>query len=110
MKYYKNTETGEVFAYESEQERQEWGAPELVEMTPEEVEAHLNPPPVSLTLEQIQELRRRAYIAESDPLRNEADYDALINGTEPDYTEWLAAVAAIKDRYPLPEPGPEVAG
>lgn len=45
MKYYKHTVTGEVFAYESEQERQEWGAPELVEMTPEEVDAHLNPPP-----------------------------------------------------------------
>lgn len=44
MKYYKNTD-GEVFAYESEQERQEWGAPELVEMTPEEVDEHLNPPP-----------------------------------------------------------------
>lgn len=44
MKYYKNT-NGEVFAYESEEERQEWGAPELVEMTPEEIDAHLNPPP-----------------------------------------------------------------
>ena len=110
MKYYKHPESGEVFAYESEQERQEWGAPELVEMTPEEVDAHLNPPPVPLTLEQIQELRRRAYVTESDPLKNEADYDALINGTEPDYTEWLAAVAAIKDRYPLPETGPEAAG
>lgn len=44
MKYYKNP-NGEVFAYESEQERREWGAPELVEMTPEEVDAHLNPPP-----------------------------------------------------------------
>lgn len=46
MKYYKHPETGEVFAYESEQERQEWGAPELVEMVPEEIDAHLNPPPV----------------------------------------------------------------
>ena len=45
MKYYKHSETGDVFSYESEQERQEWGAPELVEMTPEEIEAHLNPPP-----------------------------------------------------------------
>ena len=50
MKYYKHPETGEVFAYENEQERQEWGAPELVEMTPEEIDAHLNPPP---TAEQI---------------------------------------------------------
>jgi len=45
MIYYKHPETGEVFAYETEAERQEWGAPELVEMTPEEIDAHLNPPP-----------------------------------------------------------------
>jgi hypothetical protein len=50
MKYYKHPETGEVFAYENEQERQEWGAPELVEMTPEEIDAYLNPSP---TAEQI---------------------------------------------------------
>lgn len=45
MKYYKHPETGEVFAYESEAERAEWGAPDLVELTEAEVEAHLNPPP-----------------------------------------------------------------
>lgn len=44
MIYYRHKKTGEVFAYETEQERQEWGPPELVEMTPEEVDAHLNPP------------------------------------------------------------------
>lgn len=58
--------------------------------------------PVPLTLEEVQALRRAAYVAESDPLKNEADYDALINGTEPDYTAWIAAVEAIKARYPLP--------
>mgnify|MGYP001384020529 FL=1 len=47
MIYYKHPETGEVFAYETEQERQQWGAPELVEMTPEEIDAHLNPPPTA---------------------------------------------------------------
>jgi len=46
--------------------------------------------------------RRTAYLTESDPLRLEADYDALSQGLEPDYTEWLASVAAIKTRYPLP--------
>lgn len=79
-------------------------------MTDAEVEAHLNPPPVSLTIEQVQLLRRQAYVAESDPIKNEADYDALVNGTAPDYTAWLAAVAAIKARYPLPAaPEPEAA-
>lgn len=46
--------------------------------------------------------RRAAYVAESDALRLEADYDALSQGHEPDYTAWLASVAAIKARYPLP--------
>ena len=46
--------------------------------------------------------RRAAYLSESDPLRLEADYDALSRGLEPDYTAWLASVAAIKARFPLP--------
>lgn len=46
--------------------------------------------------------RRAAYLSESDPLRLEADYDALSQGLEPDYTGWLASVAAIKARFPLP--------
>lgn len=49
------------------------------------------------------QLRRAAYVAESDPIKNEADYDALVSGTAPDYTAWIAAVEAIKARYPLPE-------
>lgn len=73
MKYYKHPESSEVLAYESEQERQEWGAPELVEMTPEEVEAHLNPPAKPLTREQIEALRLRAY---ADPLTGSDRYFA----------------------------------
>ncbi|WP_339518994.1 hypothetical protein [Pseudomonas proteolytica] len=46
--------------------------------------------------------RRAAYMTESDPLRLEADYDALSQGQEPDYTAWLESVAAIKERFPLP--------
>ena len=57
MIHYKS-KTGVVFAYETEEERQEWGSPELVEMTAEEVDAHLNPPlappsvPRSITMRQ----------------------------------------------------------
>ncbi len=74
MIYFKNSKN-EVFAYESEQERQEWGAPELVEMTPEEVEAHLNPPAKPLTREQIEVLRLRAY---ADPLTGSDRYFAEV--------------------------------
>lgn len=68
-----------------------------------EIAPYVEPEPVPLTLEQIQNLRRAAYVAESDPIKNEAEYDALVNGSEPDYTAWMAAVEAIKARYPLPE-------
>lgn len=44
MKYYKNLK-GKVYAFETAAERQKWGSPDLVAMTPEEVDAHLNPPP-----------------------------------------------------------------
>lgn len=63
----------------------------------------VTPEPEPLTLEQVHALRRAAYVAESDPLKTEAEYDALLAGTEPDYTAWRAAVAAIKACYPLPE-------
>ncbi|MDH0362781.1 DUF4376 domain-containing protein [Comamonas aquatica] len=43
MIYYKD-KNGEVFAYETEQERNEWGSSDLVEMTQSEIDAHLNPP------------------------------------------------------------------
>lgn len=46
MKYYKNY-NGEVYAYETEDERQEWGASDLVAMSPEEVDVHLNPTPTA---------------------------------------------------------------
>ncbi|EPQ3733112.1 hypothetical protein MKF57_005971, partial [Pseudomonas aeruginosa] len=45
----------------------------------------------------------QAYRTESDPLRLEAEFDAIAAGTEPDLAAWVAAVQAIKARYPLPE-------
>lgn len=47
--------------------------------------------------------RAAAYTSESDPLKIEADYDALKNGEAPDYTKWMEKVAEIKARYPFPE-------
>lgn len=57
MKHYKHPQTGEVFAYDSEAEREQFGATELVLMTPGEVAAHLNPSfvpaiPQSVTMRQ----------------------------------------------------------
>ena len=47
--------------------------------------------------------RQNAYKTESDPLKIEAEYDAMKNGTEPNYTKWMEKVAEIKARYPFLE-------
>lgn len=44
MIYYKDPETGEVYAYDDQQVADGIVKEGLVPMTPEEVEAHLNPP------------------------------------------------------------------
>ena len=81
MKYYKNT-NGDVYAYASEAERQEWGAPDLVEMTKKEIDEHLNPKP---TTEQLAEQARakRDRLIESVRWRIERHNDELALGREP---------------------------
>lgn len=53
-------------------------------------------------LDSILKARKSAYASESDPIRLEADYDAMSQGFTPDYTKWFASVSAIKARFPLP--------
>lgn len=60
MMYFKN-EHGDVFAYESEQEREQYGASDLVRMTDEEVAAHLAP----ATADPSQAIAARRYEAET---------------------------------------------
>ncbi len=55
-----------------------------------------------LTADQVMAMRKQAYSLESDPLKNEAEYDAIVGGGEPDYKQWLAKIEEIKARYPLP--------
>lgn len=63
--------------------------------------AWINKPP--LNAEQVVALRLLAYREESDPLKNEADYDALVSNSQPDYSAWMAKVSEIKERYPMPK-------
>src|SRR5690625_3118639 len=100
MKYYKHNETGEVYAYESEQERQEWGAPELVEMTPAEVDAHLNPPVQPYVPEQVTRAQGKAVLIQAGLWQDVLDYvdgiadptaKALAEGALNDTTLWRSA-------------------
>ena len=81
MIYYKS-KTGEVYAYETELERQEWGAPDLVAMTPAEVDAHLKTEP---TTEHLADTARAARdrLIESVRWRIERHSDELSLGGEP---------------------------
>ncbi|EOT7485414.1 TPA: hypothetical protein L3947_000706 [Pseudomonas aeruginosa] len=47
--------------------------------------------------------RANAYRLESDPLKTEAEFDAIKAGVEPDYSAWVAKVDEIRVRFPLPE-------
>lgn len=47
MKYFKSL-NGQVFAYTSIDERREWGGDDLIEMTADEIDQHLNPAPIIL--------------------------------------------------------------
>src|SRR5690554_5684635 len=93
MKYYKNPNTDEVFAYESEQERQEWGAPELVEMTPAEVDAHLNPPVQPYVPDQVTRAQGKAALIQAGLWQAVLDY---VDGIA-DPTEKALALVALND-------------
>ena len=82
MKYFKDKKTGEVYAYETEEERQEWGAEDLIAMTPAEVDVHLNPVPAT---EQLADTARaeRDRLIESVRWRIERHNDELALGSEP---------------------------
>ena len=55
-----------------------------------------------LTEKEVHVMRKSAYTLESDPLKIEVEYDALVSGTSPDYSKWLLKVAEIKEKFPLP--------
>jgi hypothetical protein len=44
--------------------------------------------------------RRVAYASEADPLKLEAEADAIESGKEPDYSKWMQKRAEIKHRIP----------
>lgn len=72
--FYRNP-SGEKFEFESEEGRNKWGAPDLVRMTQEEVDAHLAEPPP--TPEQIIEAMRVAIQAHMDAATKGYGYDDI---------------------------------
>ena len=91
MLHYK-TPDGQVFAYETQEDRDAFGASDLVAITDEEAAAMTAPPPAGS--EQIEALRRAAYESEADPLFFKSQRG------EATQAEWLAKVEEIKARFP----------
>lgn len=92
MRYYKDKDTNEVYAYESDQERQEWGAPDLVEMTQKEVDAHLNPPISKEQLIAEAESQKQRLISKASeeiaPLQDAVDLSMATDEEEASLKEW----------------------
>lgn len=60
MLYFKSL-SGKVFAYDTQDEREQFGPPDLVPMTEAEVQAHLNPAPAQVPVAQrIADLERQS--------------------------------------------------
>lgn len=91
MKYYKNS-SGDVFSYETEDDRQQFGASGLIEMTPEEIEAHLSPVPSADELAADARARRDALLAASDWVTLRA-----IESGEDVPEEWASYRQALRD-------------
>lgn len=65
MIYFKSA-NGEVFAYETQIERDQYGAPDLVAMTPDEVADHLYPVMTDEQMKQSEIDQDKRYLADTD--------------------------------------------
>lgn len=107
MLYFKNT-AGEVFAYESKEDRALFGSEFLIAMTDSEAITHLNatsPPPPSR--ERIEAIRLRAYadpLTGSDRLFSESTRMQIMGetGYEEVRTMAIARFEEIQAQYPWP--------
>ncbi len=104
MLYYRDPLTSNVFGFETVQEREQWGAAGLVEMTPQEVLDHLNPPPVEPTpAEQIAALERQNLLPKATRkfMLSFMEQTAIQQGAAQGFTpeQSLAALAAGNPGY-----------
>lgn len=88
MIYFKNA-NGEVFAYESHEERELYGSSDLIAMTHEEVDAHLTP---ALTYRKAVDWLNAAYQADISELKNAYSLTLLSDG--PSEAEKMANLRA----------------
>lgn len=108
MNYYKDS-TGKVFAYETKQDRDRFGAADLIPMTADDVDAHINPPQLPPTRDEVESARLAAYahpVTGSDRYFAEAARLQAMGGTSEEIdaarTAGAARYADIQAEFPWP--------
>lgn len=66
MFYYKNKKTKEIYAYETEDEKKQFGSKGLIKMTEKEIENHINPVSTKEQLEAQKRSERNRLLDEMD--------------------------------------------
>lgn len=107
MLYFKNS-TGEIFAYESKEDREEFGSPHLIQMTSKEVSELISPGVSKPSREYIESCRLRAYaepLTGSDRLFSESTRMQIMNesGFEEVRVRAIARFEEIQAQYPWPD-------
>ncbi len=109
MKYFRDKENGSVHAFEDDGSQDFLITENLVQMSEEEIEAHLNPPPPILDRSDIDMLRKSAYsnpVSGSDRFFVEyVRHQSLGNTEKADSAKasGLARVNEIQKQYPWPK-------
>ncbi len=109
MKYFKDQETGSVHAFEDDGSQDSFITENLIPMTADEVEAHLNPPAQALSMAEVEELRKSEYsnpFSGSDRffaehIRHKCSGNA--EKAESAKVSGLARVKEIQKQYPWPK-------
>lgn len=104
MKYYRHAVTGEVYAFAADGSDDAFISEDLVLMTEVEVAAHLNPPAVGLTVEQVEAAEREwrdgavtAVLWLRERHRDEQDLLRTTTLTQRQFAELLTYLQALRD-------------
>lgn len=109
MRYFRDMKSGQVYAYETAEDLERFGSPELIAMTEEEVRAHTDLSVSPPTRAAIERARLRAYadpITGSDRYFAEAQRESILGNlgkAESARLLGLARYAEIQAALPWPE-------
>ena len=101
MIYLKNA-NGEVFAYETQSEREAFGSADLVAIGNEEIQAHLNPTPTPEQIASIERAWRNGELGRADIELNKVQ-DGMGIGTVTAWREYRCALRNWPEHESFPD-------